>query len=242
MTILILGGGALGEQACRLAEAAGIHTVAADEPLPTADFVLPATEDETLLRGLSGENVLFDKAAWALASSRLASDAFLRERGIPVPEYFPGGSEPYIVKPDRGSFGRGIWVTEDFCEVGGAVNAGFVTQEELPGDVWSVCVLGKPGGYAAYAPAKITFDGRRRRTAAQCAAPPEETAPPVETPPEEDEADAPQAPDAEPQGEAANGDELYEGALAGLSEEEIGALAMAEEGADIGDAGEEGVD
>ena len=176
MTLLILGGGALGEQACRLANAAGIHATVADEPSPAADFVLPATEDEALLRGLSGENVLFDKAAWALASSRLASDTFLRERGVPVPEYFPGGSEPYIVKPDRGSFGRGIWVTEDFCEVGGAVNAGFVTQEELPGDVWSVCVLGKPGAYTAYAPAKLTFDGLRRRTAAECSAPPEEKA------------------------------------------------------------------
>lgn len=194
MKLLILGGGALGEQACRLAKAAGIYTIVADsdkdcpaaaladelipsdEPLPPADFVLPATEDETLLRDLAGDNVLFDKAAWVLASSRLASDKFLRERGIPLPEYFPGGSEPYIVKPDRGSFGRGIWVTEDFCEVGGAVNAGFVTQEELTGDVWSVCVLGKPGAYTAYAPAKLTFDGRRRRTAAECCPHPAEEA------------------------------------------------------------------
>ena len=35
---------------------------------------------------------------------------------------------------------------------------------------------------------------------------------------------------------------MYEGALAGLSEEQIGELAMAEEGANIEGAGEDGVD
>lgn len=194
MELLIIGGGALGEQACRLARAGGIHTVLADRdaacpaaaladafvsldvtaaPLPGADFILPATESEAVLARLSGENALFDPKAWALCSSRLAADEFLRKIGVALPEYFPGGSEPYIVKPDRGGFGRGIWVTEDFCEVGGAVNGGFVAQEELPGPVWSACVIGKPGAYTACPPARLTFDDRRRRTAAECADPPE---------------------------------------------------------------------
>ena len=60
--------------------------------------------------------------------------------------------------------------------------------------------------------------------------------------PEEIADDAPVAPDAAPSGENADSDELYEGALAGLSEEEIGALALAEEGASVESAGEEGVD
>ena len=82
----------------------------------------------------------------------LEADAFLTERGFPVPAHFPGGSEPYIVKPDRDGGGRGIWVTEDFCEVGGAVNAGFVAQEELEGPVWSAAVTGAPGAYTVHAP------------------------------------------------------------------------------------------
>lgn len=194
MKLLILGGGALGVQAVLLAKEAGFYTMVADKnpacpacamadeffpmdvtkgPLPQADAVLPALESEEVLRALP-ENALFDAGAWELTASRLRADAFLTEKGIPAPEYFPMGSEPYIVKPDRGSFGRGIWVTEDFCEVGGAVNAGFVTQEELNGPVWSQVVVGKEGAYTAYAPAKLTFDAFRLRTGAECLPAPDE--------------------------------------------------------------------
>ncbi len=191
MTILVLGGADLGAQACRLAKAAGIHTIVIDkdrdclaapeaeellcgditkvDPLPEADLIVPATESEAVLERLAtGEGVLFDPAAWQITSSRLASDAFLADHGFPVPAYFPEGSEPYIVKPDRGSFGRGIWVTEDFCEVGGAVNGGFVAQEELSGPVWSQVVIRWKGQEKAYAPARLTYDDRRRRTGAVC--------------------------------------------------------------------------
>ena len=161
MKLRIVGTGPLREQAARLAAAAGYEIVPEG-----GDAVLPATEDDEVLSRLAGERVLFDPAAWSVASHRLKTDELLRERGIPAPEYFPGGSEPYLVKPDRGSFGQGIWVTDDYCEVGGAVNAGFVTQEELHGDVWSAAVAGVPGDYRVYAPARLTFDDRRRRTAA----------------------------------------------------------------------------
>ena len=193
MKMLIIGGGALGAQAVMLAKAAGFYTILGDkdpacsaasmadefvclngagDALPPADFVLPALEAEEVLKNLPA-NALFDAASWELTASRLRADAFLQERGIPVPEYFPMGSEPYIVKPDRGSFGRGIWVTEDFCEVGGAVNAGFVTQEELNGPVWSQVVVGKEGNYTAYAPAKLSFNAMRLRTGAECVPSPE---------------------------------------------------------------------
>lgn len=188
MTILILGGGALGVQATTLAKAAGFHVLLADkntacpakaladefflidaakDPLPKADLILPATESETVLTHLPAENVLFDLSAWNKTASRLAADEFLRSIGVAIPDYFPKGSEPYLVKPDRGSFGKGIWVTEDFCEVGGAVNAGFVTQEELDGPVWSQIVTGKPGRYTAHPPARLTYN-IRQRTGAQC--------------------------------------------------------------------------
>lgn len=157
MKIQIIGSGALYDQALRLAQAAGYDVVS-----DGADVILPAAESDDVLKSIAGENVLFDAAAWAIASSRLTTDALLKEKGIPAPEYFPGGSEPYLVKPDRGGFGLGIWVTDDYCEVGGAVNAGFVTQEELPGDVWSAAVVGTPGAYTVYPAAKLSYDGRRR--------------------------------------------------------------------------------
>ena len=194
MKLLILGGGAIGAQAAKLAKTAGFYVLLADRnpvcpaaaladeflnidfvkhPLPPADAVLPAVENDEVLMNLPA-GALFDAAAWKLTASRLAADEWMREKGIPVPEYFPRGSEPYLVKPDRGSFGQGIWVTEDFCEVGGAVNAGFVTQEELDGPVWSQVILGKDGDYTAYAPAKLSFAGRRR-TGAECVPVPEAT-------------------------------------------------------------------
>ncbi len=175
MKLLILGSGPLMEQALRLGRAAGMELTVTEKagdcpPLADYDHILPATEDEALLALVTGEKALFDRAAWGLTRSRLRTDEVLRAAGVPVPAYFPEGSEPYIVKPDRGSFGQGIWVTEDFCEVGGAVNAGFVAQEELDGPVWSVAVIGAPGQYTVYPPARLTFQGRRR-TAAHCEEP-----------------------------------------------------------------------
>lgn len=169
MKLYIEGAGPLYEQAKRLADAAGLALAAT---AAEADAVLPATESDDKLRSL-GENALFDPQAWALCSSRFKSDEFLRAHGIPIPAYFPEAVEPYFIKPDRGSFGRGIALTDDYCEVGGAVNAGFVAQEELPGDVWSVAVVGRDGAYTVYPAARLTRDGFYHRTAAECLTPPD---------------------------------------------------------------------
>ena len=58
-----------------------------------------------------------------------------------------------------------------------------------------------------------------------------------------EETEAPQLPeDGTPEDANASSGDLYEGALAGLTEEEIGELAMAEEGVQVEGAGEDGVD
>lgn len=170
MKLCILGAGPLYDQAKRLADAAG-YALTYDPA--AADCILPATEDDGVLSKLDAGKALFDASAWAICSSRFQTDAFLRERGVPVPAYFPDGSEPYLVKPDRGSFGLGIWVTDDYCEVGGAVNAGFVTEEELSGDVWSVAVTGEPGGYTVHPAARLSYNDRRQRIGAVCEAAPD---------------------------------------------------------------------
>lgn len=172
MKLFIAGTGPVYHQAKRLADAAGIPLTA---EVSGADLILPVSGEEAA-RFLPDSRVIFCPEAWELCSSRVASDAFLREQSIPVPEYFPGGSEPYLVKPDRGEFGRGIWVTDDYCEAGGAVNAGFVTQEEIPGDVWSIVVTGGPGAYTVHAPVRLTFDALRHRSEAVCLPAPESSA------------------------------------------------------------------
>lgn len=171
MKLFIAGSGPVSNQAKRLAEAAGIPLTS--DP-SEAGRILPVSGGEAA-RFLPDDRVMFCPEAWEICSSRLASDAFLRRLDIPVPAYFPDGSEPYIVKPDRGEFGLGIWVTDDYCEVGGAVNAGFVTEEELPGDVWSVVVTGTRGAYTVHAPARLAFDGLRHRISAECLPAPDET-------------------------------------------------------------------
>lgn len=168
MTILVLGGGLRAATACYLAKQAGHRVILCDKKpggpasglcdefipfapnaLPTADWILPAGADSALLSAARGEKLLFDPEAQAVCTSKLTGDDLLAAHGFARPRRFPQGSEPYIVKPDRDSFGRGIWATEDFCEVGGAVNANFLSQEELNGPVVSVTVLGAPGAYAA---------------------------------------------------------------------------------------------
>ena len=72
----------------------------------------------------------------ALFASKLAQQAFFEENNIPAPRRFPEGCEPYIVRPDRGAGGIGICSVDDYCEAGGAVNAGFLVQEELEGPVY----------------------------------------------------------------------------------------------------------
>ena len=71
---------------------------------------------------------------------------------------------------------------------------------------------------------------------------PTESPAPTEAP-EEETAPEEEAPVAAPDGDAASGEEMYEGALAGKTEEEIGQMAMAEEGAQFdAEAGEGAVD
>lgn len=116
------------------------------QALPEAEAVLAVSGDESLLSPFRGQ-LVYDPLAPEPCRSKLACDDWLAARGYPRPQRFPQGSEPYIVKPDRGSRGLGIWVTEDFCEVGGAVNANFLTQEVLHGPLVSVTVWGRPGAY-----------------------------------------------------------------------------------------------
>ena len=68
---------------------------------------------------------------------------------------------------------------------------------------------------------------------------PEPTVQATAEPTQEPTAQPTKAPEEEAQDEAQTNGEMYEGALAGLTEEEIGKLAMAEEHSSSGETGEE---
>ncbi len=68
---------------------------------------------------------------------------------------------------------------------------------------------------------------------------PESTAQATAQPTQESTAEPTEAPEEEAQENAQENGEMYEGALAGLTEEEIGRLAMAEEQHGSGETGEE---
>lgn len=96
------------------------------------DLVLPALEDPAALSALAGapgagrtgSSLLFDPRAYAVSSSKLASNRLIRELDLPRPRPWPEGRFPLIIKPDRGSGSRGVRVCADPRELELALAAG----------------------------------------------------------------------------------------------------------------------
>lgn len=107
-----------------------------------------------------------NEPARALCADKHAAHDFFASHGFAQPQDFPAGSEPFIVKPAKNSCGRGIWSTEDFCEAGGGINAGFLVQEELRGTLCSVTVLGHAGRVCVCPAVELIMDDRYDRCGA----------------------------------------------------------------------------
>lgn len=108
-----------------------------------------------------------NEPAHTLCADKHAAAEFFTVHDLPQPHAFPAGSEPYIVKPANGSCGRGIWSTEDFCEAGGGINAGFLVQEELRGPIFSVAIVGHAGKVTVCPAVKLILDDRYDRRGAE---------------------------------------------------------------------------
>ncbi len=130
---------------------------------------LAALNGLTIANGPDGAELSLacSEPAHRLCASKRAAHDFFQAEGFPQPHDFPDGSEPYIVKPSDGSCGRGIWSTEDYCEAGGGVNAGFLVQEELHGSVLSVAVAGHRGRVAVCPAVRLIMDDRYDRCGAE---------------------------------------------------------------------------
>jgi pyrrolysine biosynthesis protein PylC len=131
-----------------------------------ADMVLPALENDSVLRWLNkdakeqGYTLAFDWEAYQISSSKIKSDLLFRKCGIPVPEYFPGGSYPYICKPDSDSGSHGVMRLNTPEEMQEAMDktGDLVIQEFLEGPSYSIEVIGKPGMYRGYLVTQIHMD------------------------------------------------------------------------------------
>jgi len=84
--------------------------------LPDMDAILPATEEKGTLDFLAetceeaGVTFLHDTAAYAVSSSKIRSNSFFADHGIPVPEKWPHCRFPVIVKPSTSSGSHGLQV------------------------------------------------------------------------------------------------------------------------------------
>lgn len=131
--------------------------------LGSVELVLPATENPRALQSLvewcDGNRMplAFDPGAYAISSSKTASNALFRKLGIPTPAPWPDCTFPVLAKPDGESGGKGVELFPDLqaleARFGLLPPPGRVLQEYVTGPAYSIEVMGRPGDYT---PLQIT--------------------------------------------------------------------------------------
>ena len=139
------------------------------EVLKTADFILPAIENDEVLEAVTelckehGLKLAFDMEAYKISSSKLKSDALMHENNIPAPQYYPNCKAPYIVKPSVASGSDGVTYIETKEELDAFLKnrpaeENWVAQEFLSGRSYSIEIIGVPGNYRTYEITEIHMD------------------------------------------------------------------------------------
>jgi pyrrolysine biosynthesis protein PylC len=136
--------------------------------LGSVDLVLPATENAHALQSLvrwCEENrmpLAFDPGAYAITSSKRASDALFQKLGIPAPSPWPDCTFPILAKPDGESGSQGVEVFLDLpaleARFGNLPPPGRVLQAYLPGPSYSIEVMGRPGNYTPLQTTDLEMD------------------------------------------------------------------------------------
>ena len=133
---------------------------ALDGVMAGVDLIFPALESRKALSRLHtwahrrGLPIVHDPEAYAVSSSKLASERFFRRLGIPVPAAWPDCPFPVIVKPSDGSGSQGIQVFTSPEALRDAVGQdppaqGWVVQALLPGPTYSIEVIRSRGNAIA---------------------------------------------------------------------------------------------
>jgi len=135
-----------------------------DRELRGVDLVLPALEDTPVLKALArwagrnGVPLAFDLSAYAVSSSKRASNRLFRKLGLELPREWPECGLPALVKPDGLSGSRGVRVFREEAALRSWLASprdleAWVAQEYLEGPSFSIEVLGTPG---AHRPLQVT--------------------------------------------------------------------------------------
>lgn len=136
--------------------------------LGSVDLVLPATENAHALKSLvewCDENrmpLAFDPGAYAISSSKSASDALFRKLGIPAPTPWPECTFPVLAKPEGASGSREVEVFPDLqaleARFGLIPPSGRVLQAYVTGPSYSIEVMGRPGAYTPLQTTNLEMD------------------------------------------------------------------------------------
>jgi pyrrolysine biosynthesis protein PylC len=140
-----------------------------DRDLLGVDLVLPALEDTPALENLShwagsrGAPLAFDLSAYAVSSSKQASNRLFRRLGLRLPRDWPECGLPVLVKPDGLSGSRGVRVFREEAAWRAWLAdlqdpQAWVLQEYLEGPSFSIEVLGSPDAYRALQVTALDMD------------------------------------------------------------------------------------
>jgi len=140
--------------------------------LSSIDAILPTTEESGTLDFLAvtcqeaGVAFLHDTAAYAASSSKIRSNSFLANHGIPVPKKWPHCQFPVIVKPSGTSGSHGVRVVPDRFTLDAVLPelstlyGGIVVEAYHHGPCLSLEVIARQGAGVEYLVTELEFDDR----------------------------------------------------------------------------------
>lgn len=140
-----------------------------DAALADVDLVLPALEDSDALKSLTrwardtGTPFAFDADAYAVSSSKAASNRLFEGLRLPMPLPWPACGLPVVVKPSAGSGSRQVRLLTETAQLqtffpGGRISEQWVLQEYLPGPMHSLEVIGFKNQYQALQVTDLAMD------------------------------------------------------------------------------------
>lgn len=142
---------------------------ALDKSFKTVDLVIPALENQIALDNLVQWGrmrkipVALDPEAYAISSSKIASNRLFASLGIPTPVPWPQCGFPVVAKPSHASGSEGVAVLRNQRDAEavfphGFPDNGWVFEQYLDGPSFSLEVIGRPGDYVPLQVTELFMD------------------------------------------------------------------------------------